>query len=666
MQLDFNQTKKVALLESPKYYLALTALFRNEERFLKEWIEFYRLMGVEHFYLFNHLSADNYAKVIEPYVQEGTIDIFDLTYDPKTKNEWYYLQNRAYLSIIGNIKDEVEWLISVDIDEFLFPIREQSLSSVLRNYDEYASLSVNWRMFGSSDVRRIQDNELMIEKLIMRDNNPNLHVKTIVKPRYVENFNTHYAVMESGYGQVTENHQFINGHFSPTSSSNVLVINHYVYKDWDFFNATKLSRIHTVGTDLDDLEKEIRIQNLVKSNKKFSSVYDDDILRFAPALRLQMFGSSSVATNTKAIEFLSDKKLYPLPEGLKFVVEANDGDAPLSLNNGYGYEPYMIKKIMAFSASGEIYVGIGEGYGEFALQMSIKLGNSGKVYIFEPNNNLFQYLSTNIFLNNRSNIEFSQKLNDIVNLDSYFNSYSVDIIRINAAGQECEVIQGAENMIDCLPDLRLFIKWQGGSTQCLSGLLDKGFVFIDIKVFNEECSYLSYQVNYLLSIDNISDNKDIEILVVKEAVFEKYRQSYSDTPECIMLASQMMFNAALQGRNEDIKYCLSNGAKINHYDEQLSGPALYYAVSQNHSDTVLLLLEHGADIEFGYNKIVTPLFKAAEHGYYEIVEILLDHNADKDFTFYGRSSAQVALDNGHIEVAQLLLGGIIESSLDNI
>ena len=54
MSSNLYQTKKIDLLESPKYYLVLVALFRDEARFLKEWIEFYKLMGGKNFYLFNH------------------------------------------------------------------------------------------------------------------------------------------------------------------------------------------------------------------------------------------------------------------------------------------------------------------------------------------------------------------------------------------------------------------------------------------------------------------------------------------------------------------------------------------------------------------------------------------------------------------------------------
>ncbi len=47
----------------------------------------------------------------------------------------------------------VDWLAFVDADEFFFLTnpRDTHIGSVLRDYDEYSALGVNWIMFSSSD-----------------------------------------------------------------------------------------------------------------------------------------------------------------------------------------------------------------------------------------------------------------------------------------------------------------------------------------------------------------------------------------------------------------------------------------------------------------------------------------------------------------------------------
>ena len=39
--------------ETP-HYLAICAIYRDEAPYLREWIEFHRLVGVEHFFLYDN------------------------------------------------------------------------------------------------------------------------------------------------------------------------------------------------------------------------------------------------------------------------------------------------------------------------------------------------------------------------------------------------------------------------------------------------------------------------------------------------------------------------------------------------------------------------------------------------------------------------------------
>ena len=64
----------------PKYQLAICSIFQNEAGYLKEWIEFHRLLGVEHFYLFNNLSTDNFHSVLAPYVKNKVITLIEWPY----------------------------------------------------------------------------------------------------------------------------------------------------------------------------------------------------------------------------------------------------------------------------------------------------------------------------------------------------------------------------------------------------------------------------------------------------------------------------------------------------------------------------------------------------------------------------------------------------------
>ena len=60
-----------------KWNIVLSAVFQNEAPYLKEFIEFHKLMGVEHFFLYNNMSHDNYYHVLEEYIKKGEVELFE-------------------------------------------------------------------------------------------------------------------------------------------------------------------------------------------------------------------------------------------------------------------------------------------------------------------------------------------------------------------------------------------------------------------------------------------------------------------------------------------------------------------------------------------------------------------------------------------------------------
>lgn len=282
------QLKKITLLESPKYYLSLVAIFQNEARFLKEWIEFYRMIGVEHFYLYNHLSTDNYQEVLEPYIEAGIVDLMHVTERPKSLPEWNKIQVGAYSKTAREVSDITEWLMVVDTDEFLFPVNGRSLADALKEYDEYAALSVNWKIFGSSGVEHIAENELMIEKLQGSNPKPDLQLKTIVKPRYVVAYeNPHYPVLKDGYAQINENFKYFWRGAVPAETRHKFRINHYWARDLEFYRLRKMNRVHIKASGTQE-EIDSKIAALYKHNEELSTQHDDSILKYVEELSDRM------------------------------------------------------------------------------------------------------------------------------------------------------------------------------------------------------------------------------------------------------------------------------------------------------------------------------------------------------------------------------------------
>ncbi len=256
-------------LTAYQYNLAVCAIFQNEGRFLKEWLEFNLLIGVEHFYLYNNYSTDNYLEILKPYIDAGivycidwpySLEIYDKNGAELTANQILSEQHcttsiqgqihgtaqvLAYNHCLDNIRGKVKWLMFIDIDEFLFPVKCDNLQEFLKSYEEFGAICATWIMFGTSDIDHIPDNKLLIESLIMRENitkDARAYVKSIVQPEKIKTFHVHTGIeFYPSYFQINPDKIKFQGHqLPPLTTTDKLRINHYWTRDKNFFLTSKL------------------------------------------------------------------------------------------------------------------------------------------------------------------------------------------------------------------------------------------------------------------------------------------------------------------------------------------------------------------------------------------------------------------------------------------
>src|SRR5690348_6409443 len=58
-----------------RYYLSACAIFRNEAPYLAEWLVFHLGVGVEHFYLYENNSTDDFESVLAPFFERGEVTL---------------------------------------------------------------------------------------------------------------------------------------------------------------------------------------------------------------------------------------------------------------------------------------------------------------------------------------------------------------------------------------------------------------------------------------------------------------------------------------------------------------------------------------------------------------------------------------------------------------
>src|SRR5205085_10187152 len=128
----------------------------------------HRLIGVEHFYLYNDHSQDNFREVLQLYIQAGIVELFNCPEKTQLRIDHNIKQKKRYVDAVKRAKGVSKWVAFIDIDEFIFPVKDKALPKFLSRYEEYGAVTVNWQIFGTSYVEQLRKDQLMIEQLILR------------------------------------------------------------------------------------------------------------------------------------------------------------------------------------------------------------------------------------------------------------------------------------------------------------------------------------------------------------------------------------------------------------------------------------------------------------------------------------------------------------------
>ena len=240
-----------------KYYLSLCCIIKDE-RYLEEFILYNRCIGVEHFYIYDNNSKYPIKDRLSSFYYNKLCTIIDFPGSSK--------QMDAYLNCINNYKNETNWLIVCDGDEYILPLKHNSLRDFLNEYEDAYAIGINWIMYGTSFHEYKQDG-LLIDKYRYRNFKQDRHIKTICKPRYAYCFNDPHSVKLIDPSKYMDPYRrIINGPWNDNFTTDIIRINHYFGKSIEE-NIEKHHRGYPDGTQ--------RYQPLENLNTYNNDVKDD-------------------------------------------------------------------------------------------------------------------------------------------------------------------------------------------------------------------------------------------------------------------------------------------------------------------------------------------------------------------------------------------------------
>jgi hypothetical protein len=235
-------------LEKRKYVVSLCLIFKDEAPFLKEWIDFHKMIGVDHFYFYNNNSTDNFLEIIQPFLNQNDITLIDWPYQQA--------QHKAYKHCYDTYRKDSNWISFLDADEFICLKNEENIADWLSKYSKYPSITAHWKMFGTGGLLKHDYSKLVIEQYNVSWDRFNVHGKCFVNTKYdIANFDkwfvhhSTYMYFKIRFVQfvlppVNQFKYFCTldtmwGHGKNKDSKSTIQINHYFTKAWDIYSAKR-------------------------------------------------------------------------------------------------------------------------------------------------------------------------------------------------------------------------------------------------------------------------------------------------------------------------------------------------------------------------------------------------------------------------------------------
>jgi len=287
-RLDLPNT--AVLNKNSYHYLGLVAIFRGEDEYLLEWIEFNRMMGIDHFILYDNGLEKNSKVLLKPYIEKEIITHIPFPDIPGLRDGRHAntlsIQQLAYADFIIRFRHNFKYILQLDIDEFLFPKKHSTIKKYLQTFDddELGRLEINWTNFGNSGHIK-KPSGLVIENFIKSSKKIVPHtVKSISNTRYLSRkfvyTNVHRFSHRLSFKDIFTKIFFgypiiIRGKIA----NDLFQLNHYITKSKEeYLRKLKINkRGYMVGKET--------IENFIKLNSYCNQIEDKTIFRFLQKLK---------------------------------------------------------------------------------------------------------------------------------------------------------------------------------------------------------------------------------------------------------------------------------------------------------------------------------------------------------------------------------------------
>lgn len=235
-----------------------TCLFTNarNEKNILEWVLHHQKLGFNYIFIIDHKSIIPINKILN-------------VINPITKTPKYNMKNVFVLRINKDkivktnlmkfavkfcIKNNFNWLLYLDSDEFLVLNYTNNVNNFLQHYVLYDQVGINWLLFGSNyRDSSLNNNESIVESYTRSDKNLNNHLKSFINIQHlrynniINIVNPHAYILNNMSRSINVNYKRVNPlepHYYDTIQPFNKVpafIAHYLYQSYETYLNRKIN-----------------------------------------------------------------------------------------------------------------------------------------------------------------------------------------------------------------------------------------------------------------------------------------------------------------------------------------------------------------------------------------------------------------------------------------
>lgn len=217
-----SQNRAIDAALNCRYYSAVILLIKDENRYLREWLDWHLNLGFDHIYIYDNGTKDHVQDIVDGYDAEmqQKITIIDWT------GHHSHIQQDAYNHFMSIFKADVRWGLFIDSDEFLrfTDGKTTDMNAFLKAYEDYTEVWGYEVEYDANGQERYEDKPVRERFTRQTDVREGFYWKNFIQVNRIDSFLMHYAYYDPAKHQVFKNEQ---------SNQDLFVIDHYYTKSWE-------------------------------------------------------------------------------------------------------------------------------------------------------------------------------------------------------------------------------------------------------------------------------------------------------------------------------------------------------------------------------------------------------------------------------------------------